>query len=132
MTWEFDFDGSQVQTLEKCKAVLEQAGYEIYVYAPESNLVATEVAVAKYYLRRYDYQVIVLVTDRIQVFLSATKFVYKRSSEWSLFGKEMLDYDVEDRLPVRVQEKILEPLGRQLKQMGYLPFAAGKSRVGNH
>ncbi len=120
MAWEFEYDQPTDQILEECKNLLENTGYEIEVYAPESNIVVSEVSEIKYLLRRYDYQVIIMVSDRIQVFLSATKFVYKRGSELSLFGKQMVDYDVEDRLPLKAQEKIMQPLNVELQRLGYI------------
>ncbi|MFH1851489.1 MAG: hypothetical protein ABIA75_04025 [Candidatus Neomarinimicrobiota bacterium] len=122
MAWKFDYPGYQAAALTTTKQVLEDLGYQIDVYAPESNLIATGLQSAKYSLRRYDYVLIVRVADRIEVFISAQQFIYKRGSELSLFGKSMVDTDVQDRLPLALQGRIMEPVEREFRRLGYSEY----------
>ena len=128
MAWEFEYPGTKSATLNSCKQVLEDLGYEIEIYAPESNLVVTTAKPVKYYLRRYDYSLVLGISDRLKVYVTAQEYVYKRGSQLSLFGKTMLDSDVKDKLPFGLQTTIINPIRGEFQQLGINELINGHPR----
>ena len=115
MAWKYDYPGSKSETLDICKTTLEELGYSIDIYAPESQFLVTEARAARYFMRQYQYSVIIGVTDEVNIYLTASKDIFKRSSQVSLFGSTMLNSEAEDKLPKKLQDKIIFPINAQLK-----------------
>ncbi len=125
MAWTYDFSGTPSATLITCKEVLEDLGYELDVYAPESNLLVTVSRPAKYYFQRFDYTLVINVTDRVYIYATAEKYVFKRGSQWAVLGKEMLAVEAQDKLPVKLQNRIIAPVHIGLKQSGLMEYHEG-------
>jgi len=115
MAWKYDYPGSKSETLDICKTVLEDLGYSIDIYAPESQFLVTDTRAARYFIRQYQYSVIIGVADQVNIYLTASKDIFKRSSQVSLFGSTMLNSEAEDKLPKFLQDKIIFPINARLK-----------------
>jgi len=115
MAWKYDYPGSKSETLDICKTVLEDLGYSIDIYAPESQFLVTDTRAARYFIRQYQYSVIIGVADQVNIYLTASKDIFKRSSQVSLFGSTMLNSEAEDKLPKNLQDKIIFPINARLK-----------------
>ncbi len=129
MAWEFDYPGTKAATLVACKQILEELGYEIDVYAPESNLIVTTQQPIKYFLQRYDYSLVLGIEDRLKIFVTAQKYVYKRGSQLSLFGSTMIENEQEDKLPFKLQNEILNPIRGKLQTQGIIEFSSQQQPV---
>jgi len=106
----FTYEGSPEEALKSCKQTLEAMGYSIDFYAPESFLLITTPQPVARDIRRYDYALAVYVEDYIHVHIIARKYIFKRGSETSIGGKELVATETSDRLPYSLQQKIFFPL----------------------
>jgi hypothetical protein len=59
---------------------------------------------------QYDYRIAVLVEDRVEVIIVAQRKVFKRDSEASIGGKDMIQTEVSDKLPYTLQRSIFYPI----------------------
>ncbi len=115
----FHFEGEKRIALEKTRDVLESLGYNVDVFAPESDFMVTKASRLKRDLRRYDYALAVYITDMIQIHIIAEKYVFKRGSEASFGGGEVLtEKQTSDRLPYEIQQKVFWPIINALKAKG--------------
>jgi hypothetical protein len=114
----FSYEGSPEEALQTCKQTLEAMGYRIDFYAPESYLLVTTPQPVARDIRRYDYALAVYVEDYIHVHIIAQKYVFKRGSETSIGGKELVATETSDRLPYSLQQKIFFPLIAAFEEAG--------------
>lgn len=115
----FHFEGEKKTALEETKDVLESLGYDVDVFAPESDFLVTKASQLKRDIRRFDYSLAVYITDMIQIHIIAEKYVFKRGSESSLGGgKEITEKQASDRLPYEIQQKVFWPIINGLKAKG--------------
>jgi hypothetical protein len=115
----FHFDGEKRFALDETRNVLESLGYDVDVFAPESDFLVTKVTQLKRDIRRYDYALAVYVSDMIQIHIIAEKYVFKRASESSLGGGEgITEKQTSDRLPYEIQQKVFLPIIQGLKAKG--------------
>ena len=61
-------------------------------------------------IRQYDFRIAVLVEDRVEVIIVAQRKVFKRDSEASIGGKDLIQTEVSDKLPYSLQRSILYPI----------------------
>jgi hypothetical protein len=118
----FSYEGDPMEVLMSCKEIIEGLNYEIEIYAPESRLLITVPQIVKKDIRRYNYAVILQVEDLIEIILSAQRFIFKRSSEVSIGGRELTESQTADRLPYSIQQKIFWPIEAAFEQAGYQLF----------
>ena len=119
MVRHFQFAGEKRIVLDETKDVLESLGYDVDVYAPESNFLVTKASQLKRDIRRYDYALAVYITDMVQIHIIAEKYVFKRASEASLGGgKGITEKQTSDRLPYEIQQKVFWPIIQALKAKG--------------
>lgn len=85
-------------------------GYGIDWLVPESRLIITAPEKVAKDIRRYDYRLVVQITDVIAVTIIARKHIFKRGSEWSIGGQEITGIEPQDRIPYSLQQKIFFPL----------------------
>lgn len=115
----FHFEGEKSAALDETRNVLESLGYDMDVFAPESNFLVTKPSQLKRDIRRYDYALAVYVSDMIQIHIIAEKYVFKRGSESSLGGgKGITEKQTSDRLPYEIQQKVFWPVISGLKEKG--------------
>ncbi|MFQ6611543.1 MAG: hypothetical protein ACE5D2_00385 [Fidelibacterota bacterium] len=119
LTKEFNYQIPKDQVLDKCKQDLLRLGYEIDIYAPETGLLVTKKKKLKRSFRRFDYLVVVIVTDKIEVFLGVEKWVFKRGSEVSTSGKSLYQTQSEDVLPVKLRKKIFQPIIQSFEKSNF-------------
>ncbi len=110
LTKEFSYEIPKDEVLDRCKSILISLNYDIDLYAPESALLVTQKKRLKHSFRRYDYAVVVIVSDRIEVFLSVEKWVFNRGSELSTSGERMYRVQREDILPEKLQNQVFQPI----------------------
>jgi hypothetical protein len=61
-------------------------------------------------IRQYDFRIAVLVEDRVEVIIVAQRKVFKRDSEASIGGKDLIQTEVSDKLPYSLQRFIFYPI----------------------
>lgn len=121
MAWQFEFNQPKARAFAQCRTVLEDNGYDIEVYAPESYFIVTTERSDHHLLQKFDYALVLVFNDRLDIYITASKYVYKRGSQLALLGREMLNQEAADRLPYRLQRKIIEPLQLSLQEYQILP-----------
>jgi hypothetical protein len=60
----------------------------------------------------------VLVEDRVEVIIVAQRKVFKRDSEASIGGKDMIQTEVSDKLPYTLQRSIFYPIIDEFTKIG--------------
>ena len=89
----------------------ECAQKEALELAPEGCFMVTKMqSVKKKIFGQYDYRIAVLVEDRVEVIIVAQRKVFKRDSEASIGGKDMIQTEVSDKLPYTLQRSIFYPI----------------------
>ena len=107
----FNYECAQEEALELAKNSLLDLGYKIDLMAPEGYLMVTKMqGVKKKIFGQYDYRIAVLVEDRVEVIIVAQRKVFKRDSEASIGGKDMIQTEVLDKLPYTLQRSIFYPI----------------------
>ncbi|MEE8336390.1 MAG: hypothetical protein V3S48_08150 [Candidatus Neomarinimicrobiota bacterium] len=119
MVKEFNYKIPQQNVLQLCSETIQNLDYELDIYAPETNFLVTKPKRLKGVLRRFDYALAIYVTDKIEVYIIAERHVFKRSSELSIGGRELVEKQVEDRLPIALQNKIFIPLSRAFEKLDF-------------
>ncbi len=122
MTKYFDYATTPEQAYLITKAMLDSMGYEIDWLVPESRLIITAPRKVAKDIRRYDYRLVVQVTDLLEVTIIARRHIFNRGSEWSLGGKAMTGIDPQDRIPYSLQQKIYFPLIDAFQAQGLYEF----------
>jgi len=117
-----DYQGSPREILEKSKQLLDSLDYEIDWYTPEGNILLTKPTNVKQDIRQYQYVVIVHVEDVVEIVLYAQRTIFKRSSEWSIGGKELTTLEEKDRIPYGLQQKIFFPILDEYEKIGCFEF----------
>ena len=106
----FNYECVQEEALELAKNSLLDLGYRIDLMAPEGNFMVTKMQGVKKDIRQYDFRIAVLVEDRVEVIIVAQRKVFKRDSEASIGGKNMIQTEVSDKLPYTLQRSIFYPI----------------------
>jgi len=119
MVKEFNYNIPQKDVLVLCSEIFQDLEYELDIYAPESNFLMTKQKRLKGTLRRYDYALAVYITDYIEVYIIAERHVFKRGSELSIGGRELVQKQVEDRMPAALQKKIFLPLQKAFQKYNF-------------
>ena len=127
----FNYECAQKEALELAKNSLLDLGYKIDLMAPEGYLMVTKMqGVKKKIFGQYDYRIAVLVEDRVEVIIVAQRKVFKRDSEASIGGKNMIQTEVSDKLPYTLQRSIFYPIIDEFTKNGLvevedITFGAG-------
>ena len=116
MVRTYDYDVSKDNALDEIRSILISLGYEIDIYAPETNALSTKTTRLKRTLRKYDYILFVKVSDRLEVHISAKRSIFRRGSEANLGKYGQIIQQTEDRLPSSLQQKIYKPIQESLKK----------------
>ena len=106
----FNYDCAQEKALELAKNSLLDLGYKIDLMAPEGYFMVTKLQGVKKDIRQYDFRIAVLVEDRVEVIIIAQRKVFKRDSEASIGGKDLIQTEVSDKLPYSLQRSIFYPI----------------------
>ena len=103
----FNYECAQEKALELAKNSLLDLGYKIDLMAPEGYFMLTKIQGVKKDIRQYDFRIAVLVEDRVEVIIIAQRKVFKRDSEASIGGKDLIQTEVSDKLPYSLAIHIL-------------------------
>jgi len=125
----YSYDGSSIEAGKVCYQILEGLDYTIDIYDPEGGIIITTPLNFRADIRQFDYSVIVRIQDVIEVYLVVKKSIFKRSSDLSIGGKDLVDQQVSDSMPFRMQKKIFTELTNEFNQAGFNNFNRGK-RIG--
>ena len=106
----FNYDCAQDEALELAKNSLLDLGYKIDLMAPEGYFMVTKMQGVKKDIRQYAFRIAVLVEDRVEVIIVAQRKVFKRDSEASIGGKDLIQTETSDRLPYSLQRSIFYPI----------------------
>jgi hypothetical protein len=116
---EFSYEIPKDEVLDRCKNILISLDYKIDIYAPESALLVTQKKRLKHSFRRYDYAVVVIVSDKIKVFLSVEKWAFNRGSELSTSGEKLYRVQSEDILPEKLQNQVFQPIVQAFQKQNF-------------
>ncbi len=119
MVKEFHYRIPKQEVLDQCRDALTELGYELEVFAPESHLLITKPTRIRRTLRRYDYAIVVYVTDRIEVYLVVERHIFKRGSESSIGGQEQVEKQVVDTMPLSLRNKVFLPILHTFGKVGF-------------
>lgn len=119
MIKEFHYLIPKQEVLAQCRDALADLGYELDVFAPESHFLITKPNRIKRTLLRYDYAIVVFVTDRIEVYLVVERHIFKRGSESSIGGREQVEKQVVDVMPIYLQKKVFLPILHTFGKAGF-------------
>ena len=86
--------------------------------APEGYFMVTKIQGVKKDIRQYDFRIAVLVEDRVEVIIVAQRKVFKRDSEASIGGKDLIQTEVSDKLPYSLQRSIFYPIINEFTKNG--------------
>jgi len=106
----FNYQCAQEEALSLAKNSLLDLGYKIDLMAPEGYFMLTKMQSVKKDIRQYDFRIAVLVEDRVEVIIVAQRKVFKRDSEASIGGKDLIQNEVSDKLPYSLQRSIFYPI----------------------
>ena len=121
MVREYIYEIPKSDVLEHCRNILVKLDYEIDIYASETDILITKPIKIRRGLRRYDYIVFVLVTDRIEIYVAAERSVFNRGSESTIGGSSLIKKQSEDALPFSLQKRILIPIHRSMIKQKFRP-----------
>lgn len=119
MVRDYRYQGDPNQVFDEVQTALLEAGYTLEERFPESGTIITANRRVQKDVRKYEYRLVIEVTDYIHVTVSGGKYIYRRASESSIAGKEMVEFHAVDRFPYSIQQKIFRPLDRQFQQHGW-------------
>ena len=114
----FNYECAQEEALELAKNSLLDLGYKIDLMAPEGYFMVTKMQGVKKDIRQYDFRIAVLVEDRVEVIIVAQRKVFKRDSETSIGGKDLIQTEISDKLPYRLQRSIFYPINNEFTKNG--------------
>ncbi len=106
----FDYEYTQKEALVVAKDSLLDLGYKIDLSAPEGYLLLTKPQPVEKDIRKYSYRIAVIVEDRVEVVIVAQRQIFKRDSEASIGGKDLIQNQISDKLPYSLQRSIFYPI----------------------
>ena len=116
----FNYECKQEEALDLAKNSLLELGYKIDLMAPEGHFMLTKMQGVKKDIRQYDFRIAVLVEDRVEVIIVAQRKVFKRDSEASIGGKNLIQTEVADKLPYSLQRSIFYPIIDEFTKKGLM------------
>ena len=114
----FNYECVQEEAQDLAKNSLLDLGYRIDLMAPEGNFMVTKMQGVKIDIRQFDFRIAVLVEDRVEVIIVAQRKVFKRDSETSIGGKDLIQTEVSDKLPYSLQRSIFYPIINEFTKNG--------------
>ena len=93
-------------------------GYKIDLSAPEGYFFLTKPEPVKKDIRQYDYRIAVIVEDRVEVVIVAQRQIFKRDSEASIGGQDLIQTQISDKLPYSLQRSIFYPIIDEFSRNG--------------
>ncbi len=106
----FDYEFTQKQALSVAKDSLLDLGYKIDLSAPEGYFFLTKSQPVEKDIRKYNYRIAVVVEDRVEVVIVANRQIFKRDSEASIGGRDLIQTQTSDKLPYSLQRSIFYPI----------------------
>ena len=92
----FDYEYTQKEALTIARDSLLDLGYKIDLSAPEGYFFLTKPQPVKKDIRQYDYRIAVLVEDRVEIVIVAQRKIFKRDSEASIGGRDLIQAQISD------------------------------------
>ena len=102
--------------LSQCREILLSLDYEIDMFSTESYSLTTKSMRVRKTLRRYDYVLFVQITDKVEVYISAKRSIFRRGSESNIGKYDIILEQTEDRLPIEIQRKIFKPIQNEFQK----------------
>ena len=106
----FDYEYTQKEALSIAKNSLLDLGYKIDLSAPEGYFFLTKPQPVEKDIRKYSYRIAVVVEDRVEVVIVAQRQIFKRDSEASIGGRDLIQTQASDKLPYSLQRSIFYPI----------------------
>ena len=114
----FDYEYTQKEALTIARDSLLDLGYKIDLSAPEGYFFLTKPQPVKKDIRQYDYRIAVLVVDRVEIVIVAQRKIFKRDSEASIGGRDLIQAQISDKLPYSLQRSIFYPIIDEFSRNG--------------
>jgi hypothetical protein len=93
-------------------------GYKIDLSAPEGYFFLTKSQPVEKDIRKYNYRIAVVVEDRVEVVIVANRQIFKRDSEASIGGRDLIQTQTSDKLPYSLQRSIFYPIIDEFSRNG--------------
>jgi len=116
----FNYEYTQKEALSIARNSLLDLGYKIDLSAPEGYFFLTKPQALKKDIRKYDYRIAVVVEDRVEVVIVAQRQIFKRDSEASIGGDDLIQTQVSDKLPYSLQRSIFYPIIDEVSKNGLI------------
>ena len=114
----FDYEYTQKEALSIAKNSLLDLGYKIDLSAPEGYFFLTKPQPVEKDIRKYSYRIAVVVEDRVEVVIVAQRQIFKRDSEASIGGRDLIQTQTSDKLPYSLQRSIFYPIIDEFSRNG--------------
>ena len=119
----FDYEYTQKEALTIARDSLLDLGYKIDLSAPEGYFFLTKPQPVKKDIRQYDYRIAVLVEDRVEIVIVAQRKIFKRDSEASIGGRDLIQTQISDKLPYSLQRSIFYPIIDEFSRNGLVELS---------
>ena len=119
----FDYEYTQKEALSIAKNSLLDLGYKIDLSAPEGYFFLTKPQPVEKDIRKYSYRIAVVVEDRVEVVIVAQRQIFKRDSEASIGGRDLIQTQASDKLPYSLQRSIFYPIIDELSRNGLVELS---------
>ena len=118
MVRHFSYTVSQNEATSQMRQFLEQNGFIIEHYAPESGYILTTPLENEINLSRYKYQLSIQIEDKVKIYMISSREILTRGSEVSIGGGSFDKKQKMDKLPYRVQKAIFSQFATSLDNAG--------------
>ena len=119
----FDYEYTQKQAFSIAKNSLLDLGYKIDLSAPEGYFFLTKPQPVEKDIRKYSYRIAVVVEDRVEVVIVAQRQIFKRDSEASIGGRDLIQTQASDKLPYSLQRSIFYPIIDEFSRNGLVELS---------
>ena len=119
----FDYEYTQKEALSIDKNYLLDIGYKIDLSAPEGYFFLTKPQPVEKDIRKYSYRIAVVVEDRVEVVIVAQRQIFKRDSEASIGGRDLIQTQASDKLPYSLQRSIFYPIIDEFSRNGLVELS---------
>ena len=119
MVRHFSYTIPQDEAISEMRFFLEQNGFIIEHFAPESGYILTTPMETEINLSRYKYQLSVQIEDKVKIYMISSREILTRGSEVSLGGGSFDKKQKMDKLPYKVQKAIFSQFVTSLDSAGF-------------
>ena len=101
----YNYEIPKSEALDLCRTILTNLGYDVNIFAPETNIIVTKPNKVWKVVRRYDYIVYIKVTDKIEIYIDGGKKLNKDSNGRIVQGKPSLPYSLQKTIFIQIKKE---------------------------